>query len=183
MGAEGPSEPLEGGSHPFCRCRPPTPTALGHRRGEGNEPGPLAQEPGSQRLLPCAMTSPQRRGRGGDHPAGSCGPGWGRAPRPLRPGRCFPAVYFPAESFPLRDSHKRRFLPGQCPMAAAGVPYRLSSVKCSSWHLGSNKTLIQGDILSQVLPSSTYPTPVQVTGINIFSANALKIQLLKTQTN
>lgn len=102
----------------------PPPPALGHRRGEGNEPGPLAQEPGSQRLLPCAMTSPQRRGRGGEDlrdPAG-----WdGAEPRVLQgPGRCFPAVYFPAERFPLRDSHNRRFLAGQdaCPMAPAGVP-------------------------------------------------------------
>lgn len=81
----------------------------------------------------------------------------------LRPGRCFPAVYFPASRFPLRDSYKKRFLSGQdaCPMAPTGVPPGPSSVKRSSWYLVRGKTLIQGDILSQVLPTSAYPTPIR----------------------
>lgn len=141
----------------------PSPSALGHQRGEGNEPGPLAQEPGSHRLLPCAMTSPQRGGEGGDDPSGSCGLGWGPSPTSSSdPGAASPAVHFPAQRFPLRDSRKRRFLPGQdaCPMAPTGVPHGPGSVKCSSRHLVCGKTSIQGDILSQGLPSSTHRKPV-----------------------
>lgn len=115
-----------------------------------------AQQPAAPSLCHDITAAP---GEGGGDPAGSCGLGWGRAPRPpparpLLPRRLF--ISLPSDSLSVIP-HNRRFLPGQvpCPMAPTGVPHGPSPVKCSSRHLVRGKTLSQSDILSQVLPSST----------------------------
>lgn len=101
-------EPWRGNYTDFNSPQPPC--SSGARRGEGNEPGPLAQEPGSQRLLPCAMTSPQRRG-GGAMIGGVLRAGMGLSPRapPARPGDASPLFVLPRCLFPCRAIFCPRF--------------------------------------------------------------------------